>query len=54
MVYSPYFFDCDDSENVSNYYRRFNYEIIHSLIVITWNVHTAFKRFDIHLATIKQ
>lgn len=29
-------------------------EVVHSLIVIAWNVHTAFKRFDIHLSTIKQ
>ena len=26
-------------------------EIAHSLIVISWNVHTAFKRFDINLKT---
>jgi hypothetical membrane protein len=28
-------------------------EIAHSLIVISWNVHTAFKRFDINLKTSK-
>ena len=28
-------------------------EIVHSLIVISWNVHTAFKRFDINLKTSK-
>lgn len=28
-------------------------EIIHSLIVISWNIHTAFKRFDISLKTSK-
>ncbi len=28
-------------------------EIIHSLVVISWNIHTAFKRFDIGLKTSK-
>lgn len=28
-------------------------EIVHSVIVCTWNVHIAFKRFDINLPTIK-
>lgn len=26
-------------------------EIVHSLVVISWNIHTAFKRFDITLTT---
>lgn len=28
-------------------------EVVHSLIVISWNIHTAFKRFDISLKTSK-
>ncbi len=28
-------------------------EIVHSLVVISWNIHTAFKRFDIVLTTSK-
>lgn len=26
-------------------------EIIHSVVVSSWNIHTAFKRFDIHMTT---
>ncbi len=28
-------------------------EIVHSVIVSAWNIHVAFKRFDIHLPTIR-
>ena len=28
-------------------------EVVHSLVVISWNIHTAFKRFDITLTTSK-
>lgn len=28
-------------------------EIVHSLVVVSWNIHTAFKRFDISLKTSK-
>jgi len=37
-----------------NFFNGFGFsEILHSLIVCIWNIHVAFKRFDITLPTIK-